>query len=408
MKGTVYFRESTSTKSEGKAKKQGTWTYAFSVPTAGGRRRQVSRGGFPTKRACEAALAAALVDHGRGPRHSNEPSKQALADFLQDWLDGKTNLKPSTRSSYQNSVNKIRPFVGDVRLCDLTPQQVTKLYRTLRQRGGFTRKGITKAGGDQRTQSEPLNERSVHKVHTTLTGALGYAARTGLIRVNPMTLIDKDDRPKQTGADRPEMKTWTASESTAFLCAIEGDRYAPIYDLGLNTGMRRGELAGLRWADVHDDFLTVRNTRVPADYVVHEGAPKSRKGRRVDLDPDTVAMLRRWRVRQIEERVALGEAWADTGYVFTNELGQPLHPGTISWHFERLVKVAGVPVIRLHDIRHTHATLGLAAGVPLKVMSERLGHATTQITADLYQHVIPGMGADAATKIARLIRPAVR
>jgi len=92
--------------------------------------------------------------------------------------------------------------------------------------------------------------------------------------------------------------------------------------------------------------------------------------------------------------------------VFTDELGEALHAGTIRWHFGRLIRLAGVPKIRLHDIRHTHATLGLAAGVPLKVMSERLGHASTQITADLYQHVIPGMGADAAAMIGGLLRRA--
>jgi integrase len=102
--------------------------------------------------------------------------------------------------------------------------------------------------------------------------------------------------------------------------------------------------------------------------------------------------------------MAWGEAWNDTGYVFTREDGTAIHPDNVSSRLETLIRRAGVPRIRVHDLRHTHATLGLAAGVPLKVMSERLGHATTQITADLYQHVIPGMGADAAAKIAGLLR----
>lgn len=408
MKGTTFFRPSKSAANAERAKKQGTWTYQFEVPGPGGKRRFVTKGGFATKKACEEALTTALTEYGRTPGMVVEPSKQLLCDFLQDWLDGKSNLKPSTRANYQIQINKIRPLVGHIRLCDLTHVQVTKLYRTLRDRGGMTRKGITKAGGDKRTQTEPLSERSVHKVHILLSGGLGYAARTGLIRINPLTLLDKDDRPKQGGGDRPEMKTWTADQASTFLEDTVDDRYAPIYDLDLNTGLRRGELAGLRWADVHldDDYLITRNNRVPVDYVVHEGTTKSTKGRRIDLDGATVAMLRRWRRRQLEERMAAGEAWEDTGYVFTDELGQPLHPETIGWHFERLTKLAGLPKIRLHDVRHTHATLGLAAGVPLKVMSERLGHASTQITADLYQHVIPGMGADAAAKIGGLLRRA--
>lgn len=402
MKGTVFFRQSKTSDSTGKAKRQGTWTYAFSVPKAGGR-RQISKGGFATKKACEAALAEALVAHGQSGQAPVEPSKRLLGEYLQEWLDGRTNLKASTRSSYQRTItNLVAPFLGDVRLCDLTPMAVTKLYRTLRERGGFTRKG-KKA---ERTQTEPLSDRSVHKVHVVLCAALGYAARNGLVRVNPMTLIDKDDRPKQNGADSPEMKTWTADEASKFLASSAHDRWAPIYDLDLHSGLRCGELAGLRWADVHldDAVLITRNNRVSVDYVVHEGTTKSNKGRRVDLDAETIVMLRRWKVRQLEERLEWGESWTDSGYVFTYEDGRALHPGTIGWHFERLTKAAAVPRIRLHDIRHTHATLGLAAGVPLKVMSERLGHASTQITADLYQHVMPGMGADAASKVAGLLR----
>lgn len=150
----------------------------------------------------------------------------------------------------------------------------------------------------------------------------------------------------------------------------------------------------------------VRQNRVSVDHAVHTGTPKSSKARTVDLDPATVAMLRSWRRRQLQERLAWSEAWADSGHVFTREDGTALHPTTIGWHLRRLIKVAGVPSIRLHDLRHTHATLGLAAGVPAKVMQERLGHASVQITLDLYSHVIPGMGADAAAKIGGLLRAA--
>lgn len=411
MKGTVYPRPSVKDPVTGVKRpvKGSTWTYAFSVDSAAGR-RQVTKGGYTTRKACEAALAEALVEHGRSPGHVIEPSKQRVGEFLQQWLDGRTTLKKSTRSSYQRNItNLIVPFIGDVRLCDLTAPMVTKLYRTIRERGGFTRTGISKAGGDRRRQDQPLSESSVHKVHVILSGALGYAARKGYVRVNPMTLIDREDRPRQRSADTPEMRTWTADEAATFLEAIAEDRWAPIYDLDLNTGLRCGELAGLRWADVHLDgteaYLVVRNNRVPVDYVMEEGTTKSKKGRRVGLDAPTVAVLRRWRSKQLEELMAIGVR-PESGYVFTDQLGEALHAGTIRWHFGRLTKVAGVPTIRLHDLRHTHATLGLAAGVPLKVMSERLGHASTQITADLYQHVVPGMDADAAAKIGGLLRRA--
>jgi integrase len=405
MKGTVWPRPYRKDPDSGELRPipgKSRWYYAFSVPAPTPenpkRRRQITKGGFTRKRDAELALAEALTERGQGVVRA-EPSKQTLGVFLVEWLDGRTNLKAATRASYSNAIEHwITPHIGDVRLCDLRPEMITKLYRTLRESGGRSQK--------DKSVRVPLAEASVHKVHIVLTGALGYAVQVQRLRVNPMTLIPKSDRPKQRGHDRPEMRTWTAQQAAAFLRAIAEDRYAPIYDLCLNTGLRRGELAGLRWEDVDlgAGVLSVRRNRVPVNWQVEEGTPKSTKPRVVDLDPETVAMLRRWRVRQLEEHMQCGGASAVSGYVFTRENGEPLHPETIGWHFERMVKKAGAPAIRLHDLRHTHATLGLAAGVPLKVMSERLGHATTQITADLYQHVIPGMGADAAAKIGALLR----
>jgi integrase len=402
MKGSVFFRPSTSSKAEGK-KRQGTWTYAFSVPKADGK-RQVTKGGFSTRRACEAALAEALVEHGRAPGQLSEPSKMLVGQYLRDeWLPTKARLKPTTRGWYAMAIESyVQPHLGHVRLSELTPGQISKMYRALRIEGGV-RKG--KGGVDLH---QPLTERSVHKVHVLMTSALGYALVTGRIRTNPVAMIPKDERPKQNTHDRPEMRTWTAEQARQFLRATSGDRSAPIYDLALNTGLRRGELAGLRWADVDFDnaVLRVRRNRVSISNQVHDGVPKSGRARVVDLDPATVAMLRAWRVRQLEDRLAWGEAWTDSGHVFTREDGTPVHPAAMSAKLKRLIRAAEVPVIRFHDLRHTHATLGLAAGVPVKVMQERLGHATAQITLDLYSHVIPGMGAEAAVKIAGLLRNA--
>ena len=126
-------------------------------------------------------------------------------------------------------------------------------------------------------------------------------------------------------------------------------------------------------------------------------------GTRTALVPQRVAELRGHRARQLRERVVWGERWTDSGLVLTRENGAALHPQSISQAFEYRVKAAGVPRIRLHDVRHTHATLGLAAGVPAKVMQERLGHASISITGDLYSHVLPGMQEDAARRVAQLI-----
>jgi integrase len=172
------------------------------------------------------------------------------------------------------------------------------------------------------------------------------------------------------------------------------------------TGMRRGELAGLRWVDVDLDGgrASPRRPRVVVNYAVEVSEPKTAKGRRsVALDAVTVAALREHKERQTKDRAVVGPGWQDSGLVFTRLDGAPLHPDVISDWFERLAREAGLPKIRLHDVRHSYASAALAAGIPAKIVSERLGHATVQITLDTYSHVLPGLDAQAAETVARLI-----
>lgn len=405
MKGTVYPRPSVKDGTGAKRPVKGsTWTYAFSVTTGAGR-RQITKGGFRTKRDAEAALAEALTEHGQGGPAKVEPSKMALATYLRsEWLPTLHGLKPKTRSSYAELVDAYVvptlvdgvPF-GDQRLCDLTPGMVSKLYDELRTNG---RRRPKKDG------SRALAESTVHHVHVVVSSALGHAVEVGLLRTSPIVALPKKHRPKQPAKSRPEMHVWTAEQARTFLAKASTDRLVGMYDLALNTGLRRGELVALRWADVdlERSVLAVRHSTVTVGYEAVDGTPKSDRARTIDIDEGTVAALKAHRRRQLEERMAWGEAWTDTGLVFTREDGTALHPQTALWHLRRLSRTAGVPEIRLHDLRHTHATLGLAAGVPPKVMQERLGHASVQITIDLYSHVVPGMQADAAAKIGALLR----
>ncbi len=171
------------------------------------------------------------------------------------------------------------------------------------------------------------------------------------------------------------------------------------------TGMRRGEVLGLRWGDVDLDgaLLSVRHAVVAVGYVVIESSPKSHNARVIDLDPDTVAQLREHRRRQARERVEWGPDYQHNNLVVSKENGEPIHPHTFSQSFERIVKRAGLRPIRLHDLRHTHASLALKAGVSVKVISERLGHESPAFTLTQYAHVIPGMQAEAAARIAALV-----
>jgi integrase len=419
MKGTVFFRESKSVTNGGRKKKAGSWTYAFSVTKADGKRRQITKGGFRTKAACEAALAVALADHGASPNTTAvEPSKMSVERYLLDeWLPTLTStLKPSSVEHYRAIVAAyVIPHIGDSRLCDVTPNQLVKLYTALRTKG---RRKPTKTG------ITGLSERTVRHAHVALSAAFGHAVEMKMLRHSPVAELPRKSRPKQAKHLQPEIHAWTAEEAQMFLEVAAGDRLGAMYDLDLNTGLRRGELVGLRWVDVDLERgrLSIRKNRVTIDYQVEEGTPKGGQARTIDLDGPTIAVLRAHRKRQLEERMAWGEAWTDTELVFTREDGTGLHPQTAMWHFRRLTRATNaaqakqhteanlsgpaptIPTIRLHDLRHTHATLGLAAGVPPKVMQERLGHSSIQITMDLYSHVIPGMQADAASKIGGLLR----
>jgi integrase len=203
------------------------------------------------------------------------------------------------------------------------------------------------------------------------------------------------------------MCVWTAEQLHAFLKHVAEDRLFALWRLAATTGLRRGELIGLRWTDIDLSTaqLLIARQRVKGGGQVSVGAPKSRrKGRRtIKLDPMTTAALREHRRAQVAERMALGAAYHDEGFVFCHLDGTPFHPDGITQRFQRHVRQAGLPHIRLHDLRHSYATLSLRAGVAVKVVSERLGHAKPSITSDIYQHAIPELQEDAALRIAAMI-----
>ncbi len=244
---------------------------------------------------------------------------------------------------------------------------------------------------------------SIHHVHTCLHKACKDAIRWGRLSRNP---VEAADPPRGKGEGETEKKTWNAKQLKAFLESTTGDRLSPLYHLLAMTGMRRGEGCGLRWEDVDLEAgrLSVRRALIPHGDGVIVSEPKTAKGRRsIALDPGTIEALKAQAQRQLADQEEWGEAWVDSGYVFTKEEGAPFHPQSVSRGFERAVKSAHLPVIRLHDLRHTHATLALRAGIHPKVVSERLGHATIAITLDTYSHAIPAMQEEAAALIAGLV-----
>ena len=314
------------------------------------------------------------------------PDKITVADYLlHRWLPSKrTRVKPSTANSYERNIRlHINPNIGAIPLQRLQPEDLDELYVKLLTEG--KRNG---GGGG-------LSAKSVRNIHATLQSALSDAARKATVVRN---VADTADPPSISRSGR-SITVWTGDQLRRFLDAMADHELYPLYLLAATTGMRRGELAGLPWSNVDLDAarLTVNQQIVSVQYKLIEGDLKTPTSRRsIDLDPRTVAELRRHRRRQLEERMATGKR-GDDGYVFAKPDGSPIHPDLISQTFERAVAKLDVPRIRLHDLRHTHATILLQQNVHPKVVSERLGHSSVAFTMTVYQHVMPGLQAQAAS-----------
>ncbi len=361
----------------------GTWSYRLDLDVdAAGQRFQKQVGGFRTKKEAQTALNEALssVQHGTYVA----PSRQTVAEFLSLWIEGvKSELAITAWSNYRMVVNfYIVPHLGSKRLTELTPVQIKAWHTKLLEHG--------------RKDGSGLSSRSVQLAHRVLHRALADAVRWNLLMVNPAS------RVKAPRANSAEMQAWTAEEAVRFLGGVADTRLLALWIVALHTGLRRGELAGLRWKDIDvgGATLTVAQQRTTADYAVVVMAPKAKSQRQLQLAPATIAALEAHRKRQRIERVAAGPAWENTGYVFVNELGQPYHPSRLREMFEKDCIRVGVPAIRLHDLRHTMATLALQAGVHPKIVQEQLGHSAINVTLDIYSHVPQAVKREAAGKIA--------
>jgi integrase len=354
-------------------------------------RRQEFHTGYPSKKEAEQELSKVLATLATGVHI--EPSKILLADFLRtEWLPAiRPTIRPTTFSSYATHVERhIIPRLGSLQLQQVTGAQINLLYARLLAEPG--------------DKGRPLSPATVRRVHATLHRALKDAVRWSRLPRNP---VDAADPPRALGFDR-EMKVWTAKDLKSFLVAERESTMYPLWLTMATTGMRRGEALGLTWddLDLEGGHLSVKKTRIMNGYQTLLSTPKTRKGRRlIALDPATTAALKKLRAVQMEEHLRQGVSWNETNPVFIREDGEPYHPERVSKLFAKGAKKAGLPIIRLHDLRHTYATLALVAGVHPKVVSERLGHANIGITLDCYSHCLPTLSEEAATRVAALVVP---
>lgn len=377
------------------------WAIRFDQrdPATGRRLAQRRERGFPNQRAAGRALRDRLGQVDRGAYVA--PERTSFGDYLTtEWLPS-LRVKPSTAASYRRYVIRhLVPALGGVRLDGVTPQMLTAFYRALETPGA-------------RLDGQPgaLSPRTVRYAHTIARKALADAVEAGRLSVNP---ADRAKPPRVSEARPPEMRTWAADEWATFArwSRESGDDLHLAWLLLAATGMRRGELLGLRWRDLDmpGRTLSVRRSvtwvRDEAGGRIVEGGTKSDRARVVALDSGTVAALRAYRTSRAEIGLWLVR---DDSHVISMPDGSPRHPERFSREWQRRVercrREVGVdlPPLHVHGLRHSHATWLLERGEHPKVVAERLGHSRVGITLDVYSHVTPSMQEGAAARIGAIV-----
>jgi integrase len=370
----------------------GHWAIVIDVrdPATGERKRKWHsfRG---TKRQAQIECAR-LISELQGGVYL-EPSKTTLAQFLELWLRHmKTQISPKSHERYSEIVrNNIVPALGNLLIAKLTALQITTAYTVALSSG--RRDG---AGG--------LARSSVVYMHRLLKQALSQAVRWQILTRNPAEFVDP---PKM---ERRTMITYDMAQ-TAELLEIARPRrlFIPVL-LALLCGLRRGEIAALRWRHVDFDSaqLSISESAEQTSAAVRYKEPKSGKARTVALSAFVLEELRQHRLRQAEELLRLGIPQDDATFVYAREDGLPIQPRSLTQSWEQMIGKASLPRLRFHDLRHAHATHLLSSGVHPKIVSERLGHSKVGITLDLYSHVLPGMQADAVARVDGALRLALQ
>ena len=354
--GTVYPRKN-------KAGKVTSYLGSYFGPD--GKRRYVSG---KTKTGCREKLRKAMGDADQGLLF--DAAGLTVGGYLDKWLPTiKGTVRQRTWERYEQLVRvHIKPAIGKKKLKDLTRTHVKAFYADRRER---------------------VSARTVQYIHVTLHKALKDAAADSLVGRNV------SDGLKPASAKRHEIDPLTVEQARSLLDAAKGDRLEALYVLALHYGLRKGELLGLKWADVDlaAGVMQVRRTMSDSrEEGTIEESTKSGKGTRVELSRTAVGALRARRKAQMEEQLAAGPAWQDNGYVFATGIGTPITGTNLTnRHFDPLLRRAGLPRIRFHDLRHTCATIRFVKGQHPKRVQELLGHASVAITLDIYSHLIPGL-----------------
>ena len=360
-------------------KKRGrSWFYYLNVDG-----KKIWRGSFATQRDASNARAQAIVDRQRG-RH-RDTSKVSVEQYLREvFLPAKemSGVKATTLDSYEQKITIISKHLGSKRIQELKAVDIERMQKTLLDHG-----------------SSP---RTVAYASTVLSMGLDHAVNVGnLIVENPAKRVKK---PRSI--EKRDHRILDRHEMEQLLKAVHDSEWEAFYRLALFTGARRGELLALRWSDVDFDreTVTIRSNIVQVRGKALETSPKNGRFRKVKLDSGTVLTLRRCRSRQAKQRLSLGAYWrGHDDFITTKADGSCLKPHSATQHWSRLSKRLGITHARLHDARHTHATLLLAAGEQLHVVADRLGHIDAMVTSTVYAHVMTEQADRAADTFASAV-----
>jgi integrase len=307
------------------------------------------------------------------------PSKESFGDFMKMWLEEKKNqTRNNTWVSYDSYTRThVIPALGHLKLLELTPLHLRNFYKALQER--------------------PLSARTIRHIHFMLRAALDTAVKWELIIKN---VSDAVDPPR---VKKVEMKVWDASQLNQFLKAAKDNRYYTAFFVAATTGMRQSELLGLRWKDVDltNGTLSITQTLDKQTGIFQETKTDSSK-RSIKVESETISRLKQHKADQAKEKLQ-AEDWTDHGLVICTSKGTPMSGDNLSARFRHIIKETGLPPLRFHDLRHTHATLLLKQGLNPKIVQERLGHSSISVTLDTYSHVTPNLQETAASAMSKIL-----
>ena len=368
-------------------KKGNKWYVIIDLPREkDGERNQKWFGGFKTKEKAEEERIRINYEINQGI-HIN-PNNITLGEFMDEWLEevASNNIRESSFKRYKSlTENHIKPTLGDIELQALKPIHIQKKIISEKLKSGNLKTG------------EGLSAETINMILNIIHGALDTAVKWEMVVKNVAKLVD---RPR---VEKKEMDYLDPDQVKVFLKEAKKDEgYYPILLTAVMTGLRRGELLGLRWKDVNFTAkqIAIRKslTRRDSEYVLTE--PKSDSSIRTVAVPSIVIKtFKKERKKQAERELKYEGGYNEKGLIFTKKDGSFIHPNTLTRHYKKILKKANLPEIRFHDLRHTHATLMLSQGEEPKVISERLGHSTISITLDRYSHVLPNMQQEAADRL---------